>query len=57
VAAFFLFRIFDILKPFPAYQAQTLPGGWGVMVDDVVAGLYANLSIRILLLILKLMAQ
>jgi phosphatidylglycerophosphatase A len=45
LSAFVLFRIFDIWKPFPAYQSQALPGGWGVMADDVVAGLYALLAI------------
>lgn len=40
-AAFVLFRIFDIVKPFPAYASQRLPGGIGVMADDLVAGLYA----------------
>jgi len=39
--AFLLFRLFDIWKPFPAYQAQALPGGAGVMVDDLIAGAYA----------------
>jgi phosphatidylglycerophosphatase A len=37
---FLLFRAFDIVKPFPARQAERFPGGWGIMVDDVVAGLY-----------------
>ena len=41
LAGFFLFRIFDILKPFPAGRSQRLPGGWGVVADDVIAGLYA----------------
>ena len=40
-AAFVLFRIFDVVKPFPAGRAQALPGGFGVMVDDLIAGLYA----------------
>ena len=41
-AAFLLFRFFDIVKTWPASWAQDhLPGGWGVMMDDVVAGLYA----------------
>ena len=48
VGAFALFRLFDILKPFPLGRAQTLPGGWGVMMDDVGAGIYAALSIRVL---------
>ena len=41
VLAFALFRLFDVIKPAPARQAQALPGGAGVMVDDLVAGLYA----------------
>ena len=43
VAGFVLFRIFDVAKPFPANVAQRLPGGVGVMLDDLVAGLYALL--------------
>ena len=39
--AFVLFRIFDILKPFPIGNLQGLSGGWGVVADDVVAGIYA----------------
>jgi phosphatidylglycerophosphatase A len=46
---FFLFRLFDITKPPPARQIQSLRGGWGVMLDDVVAGIYANLVLRVLL--------
>jgi phosphatidylglycerophosphatase A len=42
----FLFRVFDILKPFPISAAERLPGGLGVMADDVVAGLFTNLLIR-----------
>lgn len=42
LAGFLLFRLFDIKKPFPVKSAEHwLPGGWGVMIDDVVAGLYA----------------
>jgi phosphatidylglycerophosphatase A len=41
---FVLFRIFDIWKPFPARRAEQLPGGLGVMADDLVAGAYANLG-------------
>jgi phosphatidylglycerophosphatase A len=39
--AFLLFRIFDVVKPYPCNALQRLPGGVGVMIDDVVAGLYA----------------
>jgi len=49
VLAFALFRVFDILKPFPARHAERLPGGWGVMADDVIAGIYAQLVLRALL--------
>ena len=38
--AFVLFRIFDIFKPSFIYQIQELPGGWGIMLDDVLAGLF-----------------
>lgn len=39
-AAFFAFRFFDVVKPWPARQLERLPGGWGIMADDVAAGLY-----------------
>jgi phosphatidylglycerophosphatase A len=39
--AFVFFRIFDVWKPFPAHQSQALPGGWGIMADDLIAGVYA----------------
>lgn len=48
------FRFFDIAKPGPVDAAQRLPGGWGIMVDDLLAGLLANLSVRALLLLLSL---
>ncbi len=41
--AFVLFRFFDIVKVWPARPAERLPGGWGIMVDDLVAGAYAAL--------------
>jgi len=40
---FILFRVFDIWKPFPVRQAESLHGGWGIMADDWVAGIYAGL--------------
>jgi phosphatidylglycerophosphatase A len=40
---FILFRVFDIWKPFPARQAESLPGGLGIMADDWIAGIYAAL--------------
>lgn len=47
-AVFFLFRVFDIAKPFPARQAQGLPVGYGVVCDDFVAGLYTRLAIIVI---------
>jgi phosphatidylglycerophosphatase A len=46
--ALVLFRLFDITKPFPARQLESLPGGWGIVFDDVAAGLYA-LGVALLL--------
>jgi phosphatidylglycerophosphatase A len=46
--AVILFRVFDMTKPFPARRAERLPAGWGVVVDDLVAGLWAALFVRIL---------
>jgi phosphatidylglycerophosphatase A len=46
---FLLFRVADILKPFPARRLERLPGGLGIMADDVMAGLYANLALRVIL--------
>lgn len=43
---FLLFRVFDIVKPYPANRLEQLHGGFGVMCDDAVAGLYANLALR-----------
>jgi len=48
LAAFVLFRVFDIRKPFPVRAAERLPGGWGVVADDVVAGIYGALVLGLL---------
>ena len=50
--AFILFRIFDIFKPSFIYRVQNLPGGWGIMMDDVLAGIIAWLICQGLLTIL-----
>ncbi|MBX3208685.1 MAG: phosphatidylglycerophosphatase A [Labilithrix sp.] len=47
-AAVVFFRLFDMTKPFPARRAEKLPGGWGIVLDDVVAGLQAALVVRVL---------
>ncbi|MDD5556829.1 MAG: phosphatidylglycerophosphatase A [bacterium] len=46
-AGFALNRIFDIVKPPPARALQELRGGWGIMLDDLVAGIYSNIVLRI----------
>ncbi len=49
LASFFAFRFFDILKPPPARQLESLPGGLGITLDDVAAGIYANILMRLVL--------
>ncbi len=46
-AGFVLFRLFDIVKPPPARRLESLPGATGIMADDLVAGLYANLLLQL----------
>ena len=49
ILAFALFRFFDILKPLLIRKMEALPSGWGVMGDDVLAGIYANIVLQIIL--------
>ena len=49
-AAFLLFRVFDIAKPFPIGTSQKLPGGIGIVTDDVLAGAATNVALRLLIL-------
>ena len=49
IAGFVLFRIFDVIKPFPANRLEALHGGLGVMADDAMAAVYANVSLRLLM--------
>ena len=44
---FILFRFFDILKPWPIRKLEKLPGGWGILADDLLAGLYAAIALMI----------
>ncbi|MGH9488291.1 MAG: phosphatidylglycerophosphatase A family protein [Terriglobales bacterium] len=53
VAGFLLFRLFDVTKPPPARQAERLPGGWGIMADDLIAGLYAAAVLWLLARVLR----
>jgi phosphatidylglycerophosphatase A len=52
VIAFVVFRAFDIVKPYPARQVEQYTKGWGIMMDDVVAGIYANIATRIIIALL-----
>ena len=47
IAGFVFFRFFDIAKPFPIKKLEALPGGYGVVADDVMAGVYGNLALRV----------
>ena len=49
--SFFLFRVLDILKPFPIRRLELLPRGWGIMADDVAAGILAGLGTHLYLLL------
>lgn len=53
LAAFLLFRFFDILKPLGVRRLEQIGGGWGVMLDDVLAGVYANLVLQVAVLFIK----
>lgn len=48
VAGFLLFRLFDIAKPFPVKWSEKLPGGFGILCDDLIAGVYAGIALKIL---------
>ena len=50
--AFLLFRVFDVLKPFPVKNFEALPGAWGIMADDVIAGILSALCLRGIYLLL-----
>lgn len=49
LVAFLLFRLFDVVKPYPANRLERLPGGVGIMADDFMAAVYANVALRLLL--------
>ena len=51
-AGFILFRLLDIFKPWPCRQLERVPGGWGIMLDDVGAGVYACIILHTILLII-----
>jgi phosphatidylglycerophosphatase A len=52
IAGFLLFRIFDVIKPWPANRLEHFHGGFGIMADDAMAGVYSNLVLRALMWLL-----
>ncbi len=56
VAAFIVFRTFDVLKPWPCRRLERLPGGWGIMLDDVAAGVWSMLVLQAGAVLLALVA-
>lgn len=56
VLGFLIFRVFDVIKPWPAGRLEALHGGLGMMADDVMAAIYANLALRVLVLLVPSLA-
>jgi phosphatidylglycerophosphatase A len=52
LVGFVLFRIYDVIKPYPANRFEKFHGGLGIMADDFAAGVYANLTLRLLMWLL-----
>jgi phosphatidylglycerophosphatase A len=50
LAAFFLFRFFDIAKIWPANKLESLPGGWGIVTDDLMAGVYTFVALKLMVI-------
>ena len=49
IIAFLIWRVMDIVKPFPARKLEDIKGGWGVMLDDIMAGIYSFISIHLII--------
>ena len=47
IPAFFLFRVLDVVKPWPARRLERLPGGWGIMADDLMVGIYGAVGLNV----------
>lgn len=54
VLGFFFFRLFDIIKPFPIRRLEHFRGGLGIMIDDIIAGVYANITVAIIMVVMKM---
>ncbi len=53
IAGFIIFRIFDIIKPYPARTSEKFSGGMGIMLDDLIAAIYANIALHLILIIME----
>jgi phosphatidylglycerophosphatase A len=51
LTSFFIWRALDIIKPFPAQISENLPGGWGIMIDDVISGFYSVILVHLIVYI------
>lgn len=52
LVGFLIFRVYDVIKPYPANRLERLHGGFGIMADDAMAGIYANLTLRLVIWLL-----
>jgi phosphatidylglycerophosphatase A len=52
LAGFFIFRVFDVIKPYPANRLEHFHGGFGIMADDAMAGIYSNICLRLVIWLL-----
>lgn len=53
IASFFVFRILDIIKPFPAADLEELDGGIGIMLDDIIVAIYTNMALQLTLIFIS----
>ncbi len=49
ILAFFIFRVIDIKKPYPLKKVESLPYGWGIMLDDIIAGFFTNIFLIVII--------
>ena len=57
VLAFLIWRAMDIVKPFPARKLENIKGGWGIMLDDVMAAIYSFISIQLIIYFFNIMVK
>lgn len=57
ILAFLIWRTLDIIKPFPSRNLEKVKGGWGIMLDDIMAGIYSFISIQLIIYFLNLITK